>query len=237
MKNTQKWKRPNAQKHGIFSATAILPGEETREFEILQADLMKEWKPTGATEEDAVLSIAKAIWRKRRLQKFLEVQIRRNTVNPKHPSYVERNGLIGLLMHVHSASAETPFAEYAPMYLRVDRIQYLEKKYPLKSFKSYTEWREAIKDEVLGLLEASQPLYSQTEQIDLLLDSATFFTDDHFRQELALDERLDVMIDRAVKRLIQTKAMKQLLGQDSQPATTNQPRIPRATSPKDQGKR
>jgi hypothetical protein len=86
MKNTQKWKRPNAQKHGIFSATAILPGEEAREFEILQANLMQEWKPTGATEEDAVLSIAKAIWRKRRLQKFIEVQIRRNTVNPKHHS-------------------------------------------------------------------------------------------------------------------------------------------------------
>jgi hypothetical protein len=237
MKNTQKWKRPNAQKHGIFSATAILPGEEAREFEILQANLTQEWKPTGATEEDAVLSIAKAIWRKRRLQKFIEVQIRRNTVNPKHHSYVERNGLIGLLMHVHSASAETPFVEYAPLYLRADRIQYLERKYPLKSFKSYAEWIEAIKDEVSRLLEASRPLNSQAEQIDLLLDSATFFTDDHFRQELALDERLDVMIDRAVKRLIQTKAMKQLLGQDSQPTTTNQPRIPRAPSPKEKGKR
>jgi hypothetical protein len=237
MKNTQKWKRPNAQKHGIFSATAILPGEEAREFEILQANLTQEWKPTGATEEDAVLSIAKAIWRKRRLQKFIEVQIRRNTVNPKHHSYVERNGLIGLLMHVHSASAETPFVEYAPLYLRADRIQYLERKYPLKSFKSYAEWIEAIKDEVSRLLEASRPLNSQAEQIDLLLDSATFFTDDHFRQELALDERLDVMIDRAVKRLIQTKAMKQLLGQDPQPTTTNQPRIPWAPSVKEKGKR
>jgi hypothetical protein len=237
MKNTQKWKRPNAQKHGIFSATAILPGEEAREFEILQANLTQEWKPTGATEEDAVLSIAKAIWRKRRLQKFIEVQIRRNTVNPKHHSYVERNCLIGLLMHVHSASAETPFVEYAPLYLRADRIQYLERKYPLKSFKSYAEWIEAIKDEVSRLLEASRPLNSQAEQIDLLLDSATFFTDDHFRQELALDERLDVMIDRAVKRLIQTKAMKQLLGQDPQPTTTNQPRIPWAPSAKEKGKR
>jgi hypothetical protein len=36
---------------------------------------------------------------------------------------------------------------------------------------------------------------------------------DLFEQELALDERLDAMIDRAIKRLIQTKAMKQMLGQ------------------------
>jgi hypothetical protein len=34
-------------------------------------------------------------------------------------------------------------------------------------------------------------------------------------QELALNERLDAMIDRAIKRLIQIKAMKQMLRQDS----------------------
>lgn len=43
--------------------------------------------------------------------------------------------------------------------------------------------------------------------------SAASFTDDLFNRELVLDERLDAMIDRAVKRLVQTKAMKQALGQ------------------------
>jgi hypothetical protein len=50
----QNWKRPNAYKHGIFSATAILPGEDEQEFERLHADLIEEWKPVGATEEDTV---------------------------------------------------------------------------------------------------------------------------------------------------------------------------------------
>jgi hypothetical protein len=45
--------------------------------------------------------------------------------------------------------------------------------------------------------------------------SADALSGDLFKQELALDERLDAMIDRAVKRLIQTKAMKQMLGQTS----------------------
>jgi len=36
-----------------------------------------------------------------------------------------------------------------------------------------------------------------------------------------LDERLDIMIDRAVKRLIQTKAMKQMLGQIGSERTDN----------------
>jgi len=43
--------------------------------------------------------------------------------------------------------------------------------------------------------------------------SAATFSDDVFNQEIALDQRIDAMIDRAVKRLIQIKAMKQMLGQ------------------------
>ena len=92
----QKYKQPNAQKHGVFAATAILPGEHRQEFEELHSAVIQEWAPDGATEEDAVLAIAKAIWSKRRVQKFLEVQLANNAVNPKHPSYDEQLGLFAL---------------------------------------------------------------------------------------------------------------------------------------------
>jgi hypothetical protein len=62
-----KPKRPNAHKHGAFAKTAILPGEDPLEFEYLHHALIEEWKPIGPTEEDAVLSIAKGMWRKRRV--------------------------------------------------------------------------------------------------------------------------------------------------------------------------
>jgi len=41
--------------------------------------------------------------------------------------------------------------------------------------------------------------------------SAATLSDELFKQELVLDERLDAMIDRAVKRLMQIKAVKQML--------------------------
>jgi hypothetical protein len=56
-----------------------------------------------------------------------------------------------------------------------------------------------------------------------LYHSARNFSGDLFKQELALDERLDAMIDRAVKRLIQTKAMKQMLGQTSTERSDERP--------------
>ena len=109
--STPKWKRPNAQKHGVFSATAILPGEDEEEFKELHTALIDEWRPVGATEEDAVLSIAKAVWRKRRVQKFLEVQLKQNTADPNHPAYQESVSLTALLVHMTNAPSEMPFGE------------------------------------------------------------------------------------------------------------------------------
>jgi hypothetical protein len=50
---------------------------------------------------------------------------------------------------------------------------------------------------------------------------AAFFTPEVIKHELTLDERIDAMIDRAVKRLVQAKAMKQMLGTTSPNARTN----------------
>jgi len=61
--HNRKRKHPNALKHGAFSKMAIIPGEDPQEFKDLHSALIEEW-----TEEDTVLSIAKGIWRKRRLR-------------------------------------------------------------------------------------------------------------------------------------------------------------------------
>ena len=160
----QKWKRPGAHKHGVFSATAILPGEDEREFEELHSALVEEWKPAGATEEDAVLSIAKAVWRKRRVQKFLEVRLTINTLDPGHPSYRENLGLRGLAM-VMEFEPETAFQEYASRYLGADKIKYLEQKFPRSNFRSALEWANAVYDEIKSLLATPSLIGLEHEQL------------------------------------------------------------------------
>ena len=227
----QKWKHPNAHKHGIFAATAILPGEDRREFEELHSAVIGEWVPAGATEEEAVLSIAKGVWRKRRVQKFLEVQLMKNILDPSHPSYDETLGLLGFAARM-KLKPETAFEEYASRCLRADKINHLKQKFPRADFKSTLEWAQAIINEIDSLrAEASIPLREMADLVALCQSSATL-SNDLFKQELALDERLDAMIDRAVKRLIQTKAMKQMLGQTFADQAANQPKkiLPRRTS-------
>jgi hypothetical protein len=70
----------------------------------------------------------------------------------------------------------------------------------------------AIVEELCGLRKVPTYISPAVKEIDRLFHTATNFSGDLFKQELALDERLDAMIDRAVKRLIQIKAMKQMLG-------------------------
>ena len=71
--NNPKWKQPNALKHGVFAQSPIIPEEDPEQFKELHSAVAEEWSPAGATEEDAVFTIATAMWRKRRAHAFLRI--------------------------------------------------------------------------------------------------------------------------------------------------------------------
>lgn len=209
--SNQKWKRPNAQKHGVFAATAIIPGEDRREFEALHTSLIEEWQPDGPTEEDAVLDIAKSVWRKRRVQRFLEVQVLKNSLDPDHQAYDEDVAL-GLFAGAVACAPETAFSEWTRC-LRPERINQLVEKCPRTKFKTTAEWAAAVIDEIKSqLLKTIAPAEMQEIlKVSGSLSSGYLLGDDLSEQELMLDGHLSAIIDRAVKRLVQTKAMKQML--------------------------
>ena len=59
-----------ALKHGAFSATTILPGEDPIEFEKLNDGLITELAPSGVLEEAIVANLARLMWRKQHLSTF-----------------------------------------------------------------------------------------------------------------------------------------------------------------------
>jgi hypothetical protein len=214
-----KSKVPNALKHGVFSRQTLIPGEDGEVYLELWSALKDEWNPEGATEEDAVVSIARAIWRKRRLQKFLQARLLKNSSDINHPSFDVALGLYSFAwaMDVQIKRGKQPektFADYAPQLLRSGTIAMLQDKYPRAAFATGTEWAAAIVTEInsnlLPRLTDDDPEVIAKEKWRISLES---FTNDEFGEELAIDERLEAMIDRAIKRLIQLKAMKQILGQ------------------------
>jgi len=57
-----------------------------------------------------------------------------------------------------------------------------------------------------------------------LFARADILSEDLFQKDLAMEERLDAAIDRAVKRLVQAKAMKQMLASPSLNGQAQQPK-------------
>jgi hypothetical protein len=204
----KKTKRPNAAKHGVFAATAILPGEDPAEFEELHSELIAEWMPDGATEQDAVLSIANAVWRKRRVQRFLTAQAFNHSLDPKHIWYNERGGLISWQLSVRQ-DPENAFRAIESFLLPLKVAHFKQQKFARSQFPSTPEWADAIVKEIDSLLP--NIFFGFSGEHYAMYQSAKAYSGDLFNQELALDERLDAMIDRAVKRLIQIKAMKPML--------------------------
>jgi hypothetical protein len=229
-------KRPNAQKHGAFSTCPTIPGEDPHEFQELHSALIDEWRPSGPSEEDAVFSLADLMWRKRRAQRFVQAKLVVATVDPGSPAYDETRGL-ALFAYAMAAAPEVAF-ETCGKFLSAEISDRLKQKFPRSSYQSTTDWAEAILTEIQSILEpaaAGKPgkkLDDLTEAtqavVKLILEQrmvntvqcATEFLED----ELKSRERLEALIERKSKHLIQLKAMKQMLRQTSAVRDDEQPK-------------
>jgi hypothetical protein len=80
-----------ALKHGAYSQSILLPGEDPAAFEQLHADLIAEFAPIGRLEEDIVLTIAQHVWRKQNIATYRvaeRARDRRNALQPpESPQY------------------------------------------------------------------------------------------------------------------------------------------------------
>jgi hypothetical protein len=211
----QNERSPNALKHGAFSGMAILPGEEEAEFQRLRVSLIGEWNPIGPTEEDAVLDIAKGLWRKARLQKFLRAKVQGCGLDPKHGLYDYYYPFIILQdMDLMEHSLRVDDVERFIAFVTKEDREHLNEKCPRENFNSVAKWIAAIKEQLFAvLLPRYCARYDALEYTRWVGVSAQFFSSDVWRDELSTEDRFNLQIDRAIRRLIQLKASKPMLDQ------------------------
>src|SRR5437868_5915590 len=65
----------NALVHGVYSRDILLPWEKREDFETLVRGLNDELHPSGRAEEETVLDVAFAMWKKRDLERLWVLQI------------------------------------------------------------------------------------------------------------------------------------------------------------------
>src|SRR5262249_10051150 len=226
----------NPIKHGAFSNVGLLPGEDPGEFLQLVLELYKEYKPSGPTEKAEVYELAKLLWRRERLGVYERARVARNTWGPR----IKGKDEFGVSLAVFEESINDAKEASLPVLNKKDlqALVGLNKKDAQALFKLQKEhaeniakfkaadqtWRkEASKFFDMDELDAVADELTREMHADVLLAQlGDMVTTDSLIKDLDLRARLDARIDRVIKRIMQLKAMKPMVGLG--PAAPTKPR-------------
>lgn len=126
-----------------------LPDEDPEEFDRQHESLRDEWKTDGATEEEAVLSLAYACRAVRRMERFIEEEIALATVSPLHN---EVNVMLDLTEILENTKREIVARQVLGELPEAVR-QFLNRTYPRGNFEKPQEWIAALVSAMPTLLE------------------------------------------------------------------------------------
>ena len=175
---------PPALKHGGYSGLAVLPGEDKAAFEKLHRDLIAELNPKGPLEEDIVVTLARYVWRKQNLKTYRLAQAAKKRRVELMTTLIEREDI--------------------PEEI-VARMQKNRTAYPQIPRRSLSE------ENIVKVKSIVEQLHEQMNNQDFeLAEIADDLTTANLQNELALIDRLDAMIDRAIKRLLMVRGIKSL---------------------------
>jgi hypothetical protein len=165
-----------ALRHGAYSPTTLLPGEDPVAFEKLHQKVIDELSPKGALEDDIVVSIARLLWRKQNLATVRSAEVARARFDA--------------IKSERTATALAAKQQPVPKFFRSQELKPAE--------------REAV-DEAAE--NAARTELGDAYELAELGEGATV---DRLLQDLVVEERLDAMIDKSLKRLLHLRGLKSL---------------------------
>jgi len=199
----------NAITHGAYAKDLLLPNESREQFELLHQGLIEEWNPTGTLENDTVLTLAKCIWQKRRIEGFY----REEALDSRYQNAYEMK----LVFYIADEMEDAETLEQATRWISILPEEYgkwVEETVPRSSFDDDKSWIAAVTLKILRIAGEREriartriDLTGQTHRSANLRELTA--------KEIALDERLDAQIDRAFKRLAQLKTFKQIVAEQA----------------------
>jgi hypothetical protein len=207
VKPKSRTRQNNALKHGAFAAEISIFDEDRSEFETLHKQLVEEFQPSGRMEEDIVLEIAKLRWCKLRIE---HLYVHEAYSLRSHPAQKDMEKLATIFNAVHMG---TP----------CDLVWQKAKELPTELFdllKAYVkaptkevddEWIEWFKKSAHYVYWTSHALFSEQCKAPSFLGETAPKLMELSAKRIAIEERLDAMIDRALKRLAQLKTYKEVL--------------------------
>jgi hypothetical protein len=163
-----------ALKHGGYSATTILPGEDSTAFKKLHQQLIAEHSPKGILQHDVVETIARLLWRKKNLPTLRVAELARE----RHQAIQSE--------HIAAALAENPLSSFLPL----DELTPHKREAAIQAADARSRKELGENYELVEVGEAA--------------------TVERLLRDLGVEERLDAMIDKCLKRLLFLKGLESL---------------------------
>ena len=198
-------KKRNALKHGANAKEVMLWSERYEDYESLRVELYLEFTPSGSTEEYLVRTLLDLRWRRRRLDCYdqITIQKRLNEIREENETSRDIENVVAFAPELKEADSvekvEAILSRLPPGYSEA-----ILSRWPFEVGADPVTWGSKI-GEALARWEPATRHEGADEFVEI-------FDLDTFDDDLARIERLDAMIDRTIKRLMQVKTMKQMYG-------------------------
>ena len=214
--------KPGQVPSQAFPSSAVWPGESKASFDKLESALFAEHHPIGILEEECVVAIALAFWRKRHLSTFRRAEI----AFQKYGHYATSEEAARDLHHKRTQAALASFKQLQQDIAKEKCRKVENVKEDSASEDSASEaiaaakptleeleeavrtaTRDLLGEETLKSIEARAEVISREENIDLALAKhGKILTSERYLAELKVGGEIDAVIDAQLGRLARLQA-------------------------------
>lgn len=202
-------RRYNALKHGAFATELLILNEEQSEFDDLHNGFIEELKPFGRMEYEIVFEIAKLHWRKRRIERFFVNEADWILADAAGDEDLECVVLVNrtIVKGLPCRKVWEGLIPFLPEVFRDEVKQYFH--CPSEEYDD--AWIERLKQFIANRSLTMVSAFQDRRNSARIKGETTSKLSEISAKRMALEERLDAAIDKALKRYAQLKTFKEVM--------------------------
>ena len=207
----------NALVHGVYSSDVILPWEKAEDFNALLNGMRLDFKPCGTIEDDIVFDIAVLHWKKRRVNRLLQLGF----LQTRLAAELEKSGKRSA-SGIHSFFKKQRIkegrekAEYTTAVVKLsEAVTSLAGNVNSKKTSSLGKLGANVRSVVADIEKLRPSIEAGAKSVDEAKKIDGAYSLDTIGSACELEARLDALIEKAIQRLIIIREFQRQYGQDS----------------------
>jgi hypothetical protein len=160
-------------------------------------------------QEDAVLTLAKGLWLEARIEKFHRGKIVARRLDPSHPAF---DRILALQQISDVLKVAPNCVDELINCLPKDLQERLNLECSKSECETVAERARAVRNEIDSVILPELQAFEKPLDVHFV-EASDLLSLEELMQAITLKERIDAMIDRAIKRLMHLKVIEPMLEQ------------------------